>query len=67
MLQNIRDHFHGWFFRIILGALILVFVAWGAYGIVDVGFGSASYAAKANGERIPVSYTHLTLPTNREV
>jgi peptidyl-prolyl cis-trans isomerase D len=54
MLQQLRDHFQGWFFRVVLGALILVFVAWGAYGIVDVGFGSSTYAAKANGDRIPI-------------
>jgi peptidyl-prolyl cis-trans isomerase D len=54
MLQKIRDHFHGWFFRVVLGALILVFAAWGAYGIVDVGFTGSSYAAKANGDSIPL-------------
>jgi len=54
MLQKIRDHFHGWFFRVVLGALILVFAAWGAYGIVDVGVNGSSYAAKANGDAIPL-------------
>jgi len=54
MLQQIRDHFHGWFFRVVLGALILVFAAWGAYGIVDVGMSGTSYAAKANGDTIPL-------------
>jgi len=54
MLQQIRDHFHGWFFRVILGALILVFAAWGAVGIVDVGMNGSSYAAKANGDTIPL-------------
>ena len=53
MLPISADRLHGWFFRVLLGALILVFAAWGAYGIVDVGFGAASYAAKADaGEKM---------------
>lgn len=52
MLQQIRDHFTGVVAWIILGALALVFVAWGAYGMVDVGFGPTAYAAKVNGERV---------------
>ncbi|HEX7418024.1 MAG TPA: peptidyl-prolyl cis-trans isomerase, partial [Steroidobacteraceae bacterium] len=43
-----------WLAYIVLGALILVFAAWGAYGIVDIGFGPPNYAAKADGERISI-------------
>jgi peptidyl-prolyl cis-trans isomerase D len=54
MLQNIRDKMQSqkWLTYLMLGTLALVFAAWGAYGIVDVGFGSASYAAKVNGQEI---------------
>lgn len=54
MLQKFRDHLHGVVGYTILGAISLVFVAWGAYGIVDVGIGSSAYAAKVNGEKIPL-------------
>jgi peptidyl-prolyl cis-trans isomerase D len=37
---------------VVIGALILVFAAWGAYGIVDLSLGPPRYAAKANGEKI---------------
>ncbi len=36
----------------VIGALILVFAVWGAYGIVDLSLGPPNYAAKANGEKI---------------
>lgn len=62
MLQNIGDKFkgqgeggsraHRWVWYSILGALALVFIAWGPYSMVDASFGSASYAAKVNGETI---------------
>lgn len=54
MLQKIRDHLHGVIGYSILGAISLVFVAWGAYGIVDVGIGRSAFAAKVNGEKIPL-------------
>ena len=54
MLQKIRDHLHGAIGYTILGAIALVFVAWGAYGIVDVGIGQSAYAAKVDGEKIPL-------------
>lgn len=56
MLQKIRDSLQTqrWFGIAILGAIALVFVAWGAYGIVDVGFGGGNYAAKVNGEKISI-------------
>jgi peptidyl-prolyl cis-trans isomerase D len=54
MLQKIRDHLHGPIGYTILGAIALVFVAWGAYGIVDVGIGQSAYAAKVDGEKIPL-------------
>jgi peptidyl-prolyl cis-trans isomerase D len=55
MLQNIGDSLkgHKWLMYIVLGALILVFAAWGAYGLVDVSTTGPSYAAKVNGEEIP--------------
>ncbi len=54
MLQNIRDKMQSqkWLTYLMLGTLALVFAAWGAYGIVDVGFGTAKYAAKVNGEEV---------------
>lgn len=55
MLQKIRDNLNGPLAYIVLGAISLVFVAWGAYGIVDVGIGSSAYAAKVNGERVPLA------------
>jgi peptidyl-prolyl cis-trans isomerase D len=56
MLQKISDSLKAqrWLAYIVLGALILVFAAWGAYGIVDIGFGPPNYAAKADGERISI-------------
>jgi peptidyl-prolyl cis-trans isomerase D len=54
MLQNIGDKLKSqrWLAYVVLGALALVFAAWGAFGIVDVGFGTSTYAAKVNGEEI---------------
>ncbi|MEO6079238.1 MAG: peptidyl-prolyl cis-trans isomerase [Steroidobacteraceae bacterium] len=54
MLQNIRDKMQGhrWLTYLMLGALVLVFAAWGAYGIVDMSFGTTGFAAKVNGEKI---------------
>ena len=56
MLQRIRDSLQSqkWITYVVIGALILVFAAWGAYGIVDLSLGPANYAAKANGEKIGV-------------
>ncbi len=62
MLQNISDKLkgegdkgsssHRWGWYLILGALALVFVAWGPTTVMDMSFGSSSYAAKVNGEKI---------------
>lgn len=62
MLQNISDKLkgegdsgsrtHRWGWYLILGALALVFVAWGPTTVMDMSFGSGSYAAKVNGEKI---------------
>jgi peptidyl-prolyl cis-trans isomerase D len=56
MLQRIRDGLQAkrWVAGSVLGALALVFAAWGAYGIVDISIGSGNYAAKVNGEKISV-------------
>ncbi len=56
MLQSIRDglHKHKWLGYVVLGALALVFAAWGAYGIVNVNFGGTNYAADADGQKIPL-------------
>ena len=56
MLQKITDTIetHKWLWYSILGALALVFAAWGAYGIVNLNFSSSSYAAKAGGQTIPL-------------
>lgn len=63
MLQNIGDKLkgesvtgggrpHRWLGYLILGALVLVFVAWGPYAAVDLSFNQSGYAAKVNGEKI---------------
>ena len=61
MLQNIGDKLkgmsgsgggHRWIGYLILGALILVFVAWGPYAAVDLSFNQSGYAAKVNGEEV---------------
>ena len=54
MLQRIRDGLQGqrWLAYLILGALALVFAAWGAYGIVNLNFGGSNYAAEANGSKV---------------
>ena len=56
MLQRIGDALKGqkWLAYIVLGALAVVFAAWGAYGIVNLNFGGSSYAAEANGAKIPL-------------
>ena len=53
MLQNIRDKMQGhkWLTYLVLGALTLVFTAWGAYGIVNEGFGAVDYAARSMARR----------------
>jgi len=66
MLQNIGDklkgqstdgggHTHRWIWYGIIGALILVFAAWGPYTVVDLSFGQNDYAARVNGEEIPAA------------
>jgi peptidyl-prolyl cis-trans isomerase D len=56
MLQRIRDSLQGqkWLAYLLLGALALVFAAWGAYGIVNLNFGGSNYAAEANGSKISI-------------
>jgi len=52
MLQRIRDRLHGTLAYVVLGPIMLVFVAWGAYGIVNLNVGGANYAAEAGGTKI---------------
>jgi peptidyl-prolyl cis-trans isomerase D len=52
LLQRIRDKLHGPLAWIVLGPIILVFVAWGAYGIVNLSVGGSNYAAEADGTKI---------------
>jgi peptidyl-prolyl cis-trans isomerase D len=54
MLQNIRDSLqsHRWLAIVVLGALALVFGAWGAYGIVNINVGAGDYAAKVGSEKL---------------
>jgi peptidyl-prolyl cis-trans isomerase D len=53
MLQTIRDRLQGPFALVILGAIALVFVAWGAFGIGNWNIGGGgNYAAEANGSKI---------------
>jgi peptidyl-prolyl cis-trans isomerase D len=67
MLQRIGDtlkghgqRWHKWVMYLILGVLSLIFAAWGAYGIVNLNFGGANYAAEANGTKIPVEEARNT-------
>jgi len=50
MLQTIRDKITGWVAGLFLGAITVVFVFWG----IDFQSTGASFAAKVDGERIPV-------------
>ena len=56
MLQRIRDglYTHKWLRNIVLGALALVFAAWGAYGIVNLNVESSNYAAEAAGQKVSI-------------
>jgi peptidyl-prolyl cis-trans isomerase D len=60
MLQKITDTIdtHKWLWYSILGALALVFAAWGAYGIVNLNFSTSSYAAEADGQTISLDDAH---------
>src|SRR5438874_2050809 len=60
MLQRIGDALKGqkWLAYLVLGALALVFAAWGAYGIVNLNFGGSDYAAEANGAKISLEEAH---------
>jgi peptidyl-prolyl cis-trans isomerase D len=60
MLQKITDTIetHKWLWYSILGALALVFAAWGAYGIVNLNFSTSSFAAKAGGRTISLDQAH---------
>lgn len=61
MLQDLGDKLkggtgtgggHRWVAYTIIGALVLVFAAWGAYGVVDMSLTQGDYAAKVNGEKV---------------
>ena len=60
MLQRIGDALKGqagsakrkWITYLFVGALSIVFAAWGAYGIVNLSFGAPNYAAEAGGAKI---------------
>jgi peptidyl-prolyl cis-trans isomerase D len=57
MLQRIGDALkgsksHRWLAYVVIVPLSLVFVAWGAYGIVNLSVGGSNYAAEANGTKI---------------
>lgn len=53
MLQTIRDKTSGIVAILFLGAVALVFVFWGAHGLVDFNIGPKTYAAKVDGQQIP--------------
>jgi peptidyl-prolyl cis-trans isomerase D len=50
MLQTIRDKITGWVAGLFLGAIAVVFIFWG----IDFQSTNAAFAAKVDGERIPV-------------
>ncbi|HVH84962.1 MAG TPA: SurA N-terminal domain-containing protein, partial [Steroidobacteraceae bacterium] len=60
MLQRIGDALKGtegsskrkWITYLFVGALSIVFAAWGAYGIVNLSFGGSNYAAEAGASKI---------------
>jgi peptidyl-prolyl cis-trans isomerase D len=52
LLQRIRDRLHGPLAYVVLGPIVLVFIAWGAYGIVNLSVGGSNYAAEADGTKI---------------
>ncbi|HLY52237.1 MAG TPA: peptidylprolyl isomerase [Steroidobacteraceae bacterium] len=54
MLQSIGDRLkgHKWLAYIVLGPLVLIFAAWGAYGIVNLNVQASNYAAEADGTKI---------------
>jgi peptidyl-prolyl cis-trans isomerase D len=54
MLQNLGDKLkgHRWLANLVLGSIALLFVIWGAYGVVNLSFGAPDYALKVDGERI---------------
>ena len=56
MLQRIRDGLisQKWLMYIVLGTLAVIFAAWGAYGIVNLSVGTATYAAEAGGQKVSV-------------
>ena len=62
MLQRIRDGLsrHKWLQYTMLGALALVFAAWGAYGIVNLNVDNANYAAEAAGQKISIQQARNT-------
>jgi peptidyl-prolyl cis-trans isomerase D len=54
MLQTIRDKISGVVATVFLSAIALVFIFWGAHGLVDFNTGSRTFAAKVDGDRIPI-------------
>src|SRR5579862_6611979 len=56
MLQKIGDTLknHSWLTYLLFGALILIFAAWGAYGVASLNFGGSTSAAKVNGQAISI-------------
>jgi peptidyl-prolyl cis-trans isomerase D len=56
MLQNIGDKLKAqrWLATLLLGALSLIFAAWGAYGIVNISFAPQNFGLRVNGERVSV-------------
>jgi peptidyl-prolyl cis-trans isomerase D len=53
MLQTIRDKISGIVAIVFLGAIALVFIFWGAEGVINFNMGPQTYAAKVDGEGIP--------------
>lgn len=62
MLQNIGDTLKNskWLTYLLLGPLVLVFAAWGAYGLVSDSGTTTTYAAKVNGEEISAEQVNRT-------
>ena len=66
MIQELREYSKSIIFKILLGVIAITFVL--SFGVGGFFGDRKEVIAIVNDKEIlPVSYTHLTLPTNREV
>jgi peptidyl-prolyl cis-trans isomerase D len=67
MLQQLGDSLKGqkWLQYVVFGPLVVIFAAWGAYGVANLSFGASSYVAKVNGHTI--AYEEVRSAWQREL